>query len=78
MGREVTRLLDRQMTAGHLTVGWEGHDFAGRQLPSGIYIARLLATPGARVTSRCARSIKLPLSRRMPVPPEAVAGVLLK
>ena len=45
MGREVIRLADGDMTAGYHQVVWNGKGADGRTLPTGIYIARLVA-PG--------------------------------
>ena len=44
-GREVTRLAEGQREAGYHQVTWAGRDAAGREVPTGIYIARL-STPG--------------------------------
>ncbi|MCH8328627.1 MAG: leucine-rich repeat domain-containing protein, partial [Candidatus Marinimicrobia bacterium] len=45
MGREVVRLAGGKMPAGSHKVIWDGQDRAGRGVPSGIYIARIV-TPG--------------------------------
>ncbi len=42
LGREVMRLLDEDRPAGYYELRWNGRDVTGRQVPSGIYIARLL------------------------------------
>jgi hypothetical protein len=42
-GREVTRLKDGYHNTGTYEVHWQGRDSLGRELPSGIYIARLAA-----------------------------------
>jgi flagellar hook assembly protein FlgD len=42
-GRLVRRLLDEERLAGAFSARWDGHDDAGRALPSGIYLARLTA-----------------------------------
>lgn len=42
-GRVVRRLLDGQREAGPFSLAWDGRDDAGRQLPSGVYFARLTA-----------------------------------
>ena len=47
-GRPVTRLLDQALAAGPHQVRWDGRDATGRNVPSGIYFARLKA--GALVT----------------------------
>ena len=44
-GREVTRLAEGRHEAGYHQVTWAGRDAAGREVPTGIYIARL-NTPG--------------------------------
>ncbi|MCH7498288.1 MAG: T9SS type A sorting domain-containing protein, partial [Candidatus Marinimicrobia bacterium] len=45
LGRVVARLIDRQMEPGYHRAIWDGRDQGGREVPSGIYIARLV-TPG--------------------------------
>lgn len=40
-GREVRRLETRRLPAGEHSVSWEGRDDAGRDVSSGIYLARL-------------------------------------
>ena len=52
LGREVDRLLDRQLDPGYYQVVWRGRDARGRSLPSGVYIARL-------VTPQYTKSIKM-------------------
>ena len=44
MGREVVRLIEGYRDAGWQAVVWNGRDAGGREVPTGIYIARL-ATP---------------------------------
>ncbi len=44
-GREVIRLAEGRREAGYHQVSWAGRDAAGREVPTGIYIARL-TTPG--------------------------------
>ncbi len=61
LGREVVELVDRHLAPGDHQVIWEGKSQGGRELPSGIYIARLLVPPTAGVTPTFARSIKLVL-----------------
>ena len=43
LGREVTRLVDRELEAGVMSVSWNGRDAGGRLLPSGMYFYRLEA-----------------------------------
>ena len=40
-GRRLRRLIDTTLPAGHHRLSWDGHDDAGRQLPSGVYFYRL-------------------------------------
>ncbi len=54
MGREIARLVDRDMTAGYHQVMWNGRDSVGREVPTGVYIARL-------VTPEFTKSIKMVL-----------------
>ncbi len=54
IGREMVRLVDRDMTAGYHQVIWNGRDSVGREVPTGLYIARM-------VTPTYTRSIKLVL-----------------
>ncbi|MCH7939496.1 MAG: hypothetical protein IID13_07105 [Candidatus Marinimicrobia bacterium] len=52
MGREVVRLVDRQLEAGYHSLIWNGRDARGRDVPTGLYIARL-------VTANYTKSIKM-------------------
>ena len=63
LGREMIPLVDRDMTVGYHKVIWEGRTAAGREVPSGIYIARLLVPPTAGVTPGYTRSVKMLLLR---------------
>ncbi|MFB0515017.1 MAG: PQQ-binding-like beta-propeller repeat protein [Candidatus Neomarinimicrobiota bacterium] len=54
LGREVARLADQEMEPGYYQVIWDGRDVIGREVPSGIYIARL-------VTPEYSKSIKMVL-----------------
>ncbi|UCH62582.1 MAG: T9SS type A sorting domain-containing protein [Fidelibacterota bacterium] len=45
LGREVIRLVNEQMEPGYHQIVWKGETVEGREVPSGIYIARLV-TPG--------------------------------
>jgi hypothetical protein len=40
-GREVRTLVAEEMAAGYHTTRWDGRDGSGRQVPAGIYFARL-------------------------------------
>lgn len=54
LGREVARLVDRYLEPGNHQARWDSKGQYGRELPSGIYIARL-------VTPEYSKSIKLVL-----------------
>ena len=45
LGRKIKQLVNEDLGQGYYDVTWDGQDKAGRQVPSGIYIARLV-TPG--------------------------------
>lgn len=44
-GREMVRLVERNEEAGYHSVSWNGKTTTGRDVPSGVYIYRLEATP---------------------------------
>ena len=54
LGREVARLVDRRLEAGYQRVDWNGRDARGREVPTGLYIARM-------VTLEYTKSIKMVL-----------------
>jgi flagellar hook assembly protein FlgD len=54
LGQEVSSLSSGPMEAGHHQLQWKGLDAKGQEVPSGIYIARL-------VTPEHSRSVKLVL-----------------
>ncbi len=54
LGREVARLVDRYTQPGYYQAVWSGRTKTGQELPSGIYIARL-------VTPKYSKSIKMVL-----------------
>lgn len=56
LGREIARLVDRDMTAGYHQVMWNGRDRGRRDVPTGLYIARL-------VTPAYSKSIKMVLMK---------------
>ena len=49
MGREIVRLVENYMEAGYQRVTWNGRTMDGREVPTGLYIARLV-TPTATKT----------------------------
>ncbi len=60
LGREVAPLVDGDMTAGYHQVIWDGRTASGREVPTGLYIARLsIIPPTAGVTPEYTKSIKM-------------------
>jgi hypothetical protein len=45
-GRRVRVLLDGERAAGEQTVTWDGRDGTGREVGSGVYVARLTTAAG--------------------------------
>jgi serine protease len=43
-GRVVRRLMDEVVPAGRQEASWDGKDDRGRQVSSGVYLVRLVAT----------------------------------
>ena len=43
LGRHVRTLVEAEQPAGSYTVQWDGHDDAGRPVPSGVYLYRIIA-----------------------------------
>ncbi len=54
IGREVVRLVDQELQTGYHRAVWDAKDHAGRAMPTGIYIARL-------ITPEYTKSIKMVL-----------------
>ncbi len=48
MGREVVRLVEGYRDAGWQAIVWDGRNARGREVPTGIYIARLVTPQGAK------------------------------
>ncbi|UCD36956.1 MAG: choice-of-anchor D domain-containing protein [Fidelibacterota bacterium] len=66
LGREIVRLAESRIEPGYHQVIWEGRDNTGRDVPTGIYIARLLCRYAgqARLTTPAyTRSIKMLLMK---------------
>lgn len=53
-GRRVAALFEGEALAGPHSLRWDGRDAAGRAVPRGVYLARLV-TPGAVATTRLVR-----------------------
>jgi flagellar hook assembly protein FlgD len=49
-GSLVRRLAEGQRPAGSFTTPWDGRDGGGRQLPTGIYFARIVTGDGTIMT----------------------------
>jgi hypothetical protein len=47
-GREVARLVDRDLPAGRFDASWDGRDGQGRNAPAGIYLLRLVTVDGVK------------------------------
>jgi hypothetical protein len=47
LGKEITTLLEKELSPGNYTISWEGKDSKGHLLPSGVYLIRLTAWGGA-------------------------------
>ena len=43
LGRHLRTLVETEQPAGSYTVQWDGHDDAGRPVPSGVYLYRIIA-----------------------------------
>ncbi|MFC1543601.1 T9SS type A sorting domain-containing protein [Candidatus Neomarinimicrobiota bacterium] len=48
LGREVVRLIEGYRDAGWQELVWNGRDARGREVPTGIYIARLITPQGVK------------------------------
>ncbi len=49
LGQRVASLVDEVKAAGSYSVVWDGHDLAGRQVSTGLYVARLVVGNQAQV-----------------------------
>lgn len=43
LGKELTTLLEKEMSPGNYTINWEAKDSNGTILPSGVYLIRMIA-----------------------------------
>ncbi len=59
LGREVVRLIDGYREPGYQQVDWNGRTATGKEVPSGIYIARLFISPQAGIAHAYTKSIKM-------------------
>jgi hypothetical protein len=48
LGRRVDLLLDEEMSAGNYSVRWNGTDFSGSPVSSGVYFYRVTTDHGSR------------------------------
>ncbi len=49
-GRHIRRVFEGDLSVGRREIDWNGRDTAGRQVPSGVYFARLKTVGGPAVT----------------------------
>ncbi len=61
LGREIARLVDGHLPTGYHQVTWDGETYGGKEAPSGVYIARLIATPTAGMAPGFVRQVKMVL-----------------
>ena len=47
LGKEITTLLEKEISPGSYTISWEAKDSNDKLLPSGVYLIRFSATGGA-------------------------------
>src|SRR5690554_3637803 len=47
LGKEITTLLNKELSPGSYTIDWEARDSNGQLLPSGVYLIRLTANNNA-------------------------------
>ncbi len=43
LGKEITTLLEKELSPGSYTISWEARDGNGKLLPSGVYLIQLNA-----------------------------------
>jgi hypothetical protein len=46
LGKEITTLLEKELTPGSYTISWKARDSNGQLLPTGVYFIRFTATGG--------------------------------
>lgn len=49
-GRHIRRVFEGELSVGRREIDWNGRDTSGRQVPSGVYFARLKTAAGPAVT----------------------------
>ncbi len=42
LGKEITTLLDKELSPGNYTIDWDAKDSNGKLLPSGVYLIRIV------------------------------------
>lgn len=59
LGKEITTLLEKELSPGNYTISWEAKDSSGRLLPSGVYLIRFTALGKAGNYTRTQKAILL-------------------
>ena len=57
LGKEITTLLEKELTPGSYTLSWEARDSNGNLLPSGVYFIRFSATGGANNYTKTIKAV---------------------
>jgi len=59
LGKEITTLLDKEMSPGNYTISWEAKDSDGKLIPSSVYLFRFSATSVTGNYTRTQKAILL-------------------
>ena len=59
LGKEITTLLEKELSPGNYTINWEARDSNGLPLPSGVYLIRLSANNKAGNYTRIIKALLL-------------------
>jgi hypothetical protein len=59
LGKEITTLLEKQISPGNYTIDWEARDSNGQLLPSGVYLIRLSANNQAGSYTQIVKALLL-------------------
>jgi hypothetical protein len=57
LGKEITTLLDKEMSPGSYTIDWEAKDSNGELLPSGVYLVRLNAANTKSIYAKTMKAV---------------------